>query len=135
MLCFAVRQLTDRNGGSIFSPDDPCTKTGQPVLQILQEKHPMPWEPTNLGTHGGDFEPYSNLPSCMGPQVSSDIVEVVCSKMSRAAGPNGVNSSDLCAWLLQFGLLLLTLCHEIGELTNWLASCVPSWESYCTFMA
>ena len=41
-LCSAVRQLTDRDGGGIFSPDDPCTKIGRPVLQILQEKHPLP---------------------------------------------------------------------------------------------
>ena len=75
----AVHQLTDTDGCSIFSPDDPCTKTGCPVLQNLQEKkHQMPREPTQVGTPGGVFEPYPNLPSCMGPQVLLDMVEVVC---------------------------------------------------------
>ena len=96
-LCSTVLQLTDRDGGRVFSPDDPCTKTGRPVLQILQEKHPMPQEATHLGTPGGAFEPYPTLPSCMGPQISSDMAEVVGSKLSGAAGPDGVDSSNLCA--------------------------------------
>ena len=71
----------------------------------------------------------------MGPQVSLDMVEVVCSKLSGAAGPDGVDSSNLRSWLLQFGPLSLTLRHEVGELTNWLASSAPSWGSYCALMA
>ena len=70
----------------------------------------------------------------MGPQVSLDMVDVVCSKLSGAAGPDGVDSSHLRSWLLQFGPPL-TLRHEVGELTNWLASSAPSWGSYCALMA
>ena len=36
----AVRQSTDTEGGGCLLPDDQCTKTGRPVAEVLQEKHP-----------------------------------------------------------------------------------------------
>ena len=36
----AVRRATDRKGGGCLLPDDQCTKTGRPVAEVLQEKHP-----------------------------------------------------------------------------------------------
>ena len=35
----AVRRATDREGGGCLLPDDQCTKTGQPVADVLREKH------------------------------------------------------------------------------------------------
>ena len=36
----AVRQATDREGGGCLLPGNKCTKTGQPVADVLREKHP-----------------------------------------------------------------------------------------------
>ena len=36
----AVRRATDREGGGCLLSYDQCTKTGQPVAEVLQEKHP-----------------------------------------------------------------------------------------------
>ena len=36
----AIRQATDMEGGGCLLPDDPCTKTGRPVAEVLREKHP-----------------------------------------------------------------------------------------------
>ena len=36
----AVPNLTNCDQGGILDPSDPCTKTGHPVLEVLQEKHP-----------------------------------------------------------------------------------------------
>ena len=36
----SVRWATDRDGGGCLLPDDQCTKTGQPVAEVLREKHP-----------------------------------------------------------------------------------------------
>ena len=36
----AVRSATNRKGGGCLLPDDQCTKTGRPVVEVLQEKHP-----------------------------------------------------------------------------------------------
>ena len=35
----AVRWETDRKGGGCLLPDDQCTKTGRPVVEVLREKH------------------------------------------------------------------------------------------------
>ena len=44
----AVRRETDREGGGCLLLGDKCTKTGQPVTDVLQEKHPdmrvPPWK-------------------------------------------------------------------------------------------
>ena len=36
----AVRRATERVGGGCLLPGDKCTKTGRPVADVLQEKHP-----------------------------------------------------------------------------------------------
>ena len=33
----AVCIVTDRGGGGVFRPDDPCSKTGRPVLDVIRE--------------------------------------------------------------------------------------------------
>ena len=44
----AVRRATNREGGGYLLPEDQCTKTGQPVAEVLREKHPdmraPPWK-------------------------------------------------------------------------------------------
>jgi len=104
----AIRQLTDRDKGGVFAPDDKCTKTGKPVLQVLQSKHPDAREPDNIGTPGGAFEKYPNTPTCVDAHISIDVIEEISSKLSGAAGPDGVDSSALRAWLLEFGAVSAT---------------------------
>ena len=36
----AIRWATNREGGGCLLPDDQCNKTGRPVAEVLQEKHP-----------------------------------------------------------------------------------------------
>ena len=41
----AVREVKNSAGGGVLQPDDVCTKTGRPVLEVLQGKHPKMREP------------------------------------------------------------------------------------------
>jgi hypothetical protein len=41
----AVRNLTNRDQGGVLQPDDACTKTGLPVLEVLRGKHPAMRDP------------------------------------------------------------------------------------------
>ena len=41
----AVRRVQSMGGGGVLGPQDSCTKSGRPVLEVLQEKHPDTREP------------------------------------------------------------------------------------------
>ena len=58
------RQLTDRDGGRVFSPDDPCTKTGCPVLQKFSRRS-TPCLGNQL-TLGLQAVPLNHTLSCVG---------------------------------------------------------------------
>ena len=46
------RTLTNQNGGGVLQPDDFCTKTGLPVLEVLKSKDPKLRDPPPFsGTH------------------------------------------------------------------------------------
>jgi len=51
----AVRGLTNRDGGGVLQPDEPCTKTGRPVLEVLRGKHPAMRDPVLVGPEPGAF--------------------------------------------------------------------------------
>jgi hypothetical protein len=99
----AVRTLTGRSGGGVLQPDDPCTKTGRPVWQILQDKHPPLRDPTFLHSPDSAFEPYPELPTAIPICVTPEDVELISSHLSGAAGPGGTDAVDLSNWLLRFG--------------------------------
>ena len=52
----AVRRATDREGGGCLLPDGQCTKTGRPVAEVLQEKHPEMRAPPGGNTTCAAFE-------------------------------------------------------------------------------
>ena len=110
----AVRSLTGRAGGGVLQPDDKCTKTGQPVWEVLQSKHPALREPPTVGEEDGAFEPYPHLPTAVPITVTQDDVEAIASCLSGAAGPGGTDLVDLANWLLRFGNESEALCEEMA---------------------
>jgi hypothetical protein len=85
----AVRTLTNLDQGGVLQPDDDCTKTGLPVLEVVRRKHPAMRDPApDLSEPDrGSFEPYSALPEPVPVEITGDVVETVASHLSRAAGP------------------------------------------------
>ena len=103
----ATRQLTQAEGGGVLSVDGACTKTGRPVLEVLEEKHPMMRDPPvaqeaqeMAGETAGCFEPYSRLPVPLRVEITAQTVEDVAGKLSGAAGLSNVDSVDWQHWLL-----------------------------------
>jgi hypothetical protein len=45
----AVKYITERDIGGVLLPDDKCSKTGLPVAEVLESKHPHAREP-NVNT-------------------------------------------------------------------------------------
>ncbi|KAI2510249.1 hypothetical protein MHU86_4127 [Fragilaria crotonensis] len=97
--------------GGVRQPDDLCTKSGRPVWQVLQEKHPALRDPT------------------------SDDVEAISPRLAGAAGPGGTDAVDLANWLLRFGRESEALREEMAAWTNWLANTSPPWAAYRAVMA
>ena len=131
----AVRNLTGRSGGGILHPDEPCTKSGKPVWQVLQDKHPPLRDPDMLQSIDSGFEPYPALPTAIPICVTPDDVEIISSRLSGAAGPGGTDAVELSNWLLRFGAESDSLRMEMANWTNWLANTQPPWAAYRAMMA
>ena len=131
----ACRSLTSRGGGGALSPDDICSKSGTPVLEVLESKHPPLREPESIGGPGGAFEEYPKVPTTIPLIISSDTVEEVAAKLSGAAGPGGPDSVALKAWCLGFGQTSGELRSELAAFATWLANSNPPWAAYRALMA
>ena len=99
----AVCQSTDREGGGCLLLGDKCTKNGQPVADVLQEKHPDMCVPPVENPGCAAFEGYGDVPETVPLDFTEDDVTWVASKLSGAAGALGAEAVELRNWLLHFG--------------------------------
>ena len=58
----AVCRATDTEGGGCLLPDDQCTKTGRPVVEVLREKHPDMCVPPVENPMCAAFKEYEEVP-------------------------------------------------------------------------
>jgi hypothetical protein len=58
----AVRFATNRGGGRVVLPQDLCTKTGRPVMEVLRSQHPDTRIPDLEDPHCIAFEHYNEVP-------------------------------------------------------------------------
>jgi hypothetical protein len=131
----ACRILTRRDGGGVLDADGVCSKSGRPVLEVLQAKHPELRDPTELGRADGAFEPYAKTPAAVPADIGGDQVAEVAARLSGAAGPGGTDAVDLRNWLLRFGTASEGLRNELASWTSWLANSNPPWAAYRALMA
>jgi hypothetical protein len=97
----AVRMVTDRDPGGLFKPDDKCSKTGRPVIDVLREKHPEARVPSeeDFDVHPGGQERLESPPVyCYEENVAK-----AATRLSGGAGPCGVEGIMLKTWMLRFG--------------------------------
>ena len=99
----AVYRATDREGGGCLLPDDQCTKTGRPVVEVLREKHPDMRVPPVENPMCAAFEEYKDIPKTVPLNFTEDDVTWVASKLSGVAGALGAEIMELHNWLLRFG--------------------------------
>jgi hypothetical protein len=111
----AVRYtITDRKMGGVLLPDDKCSKTGLPVSDVLDSKHPIARVPdANALPH------YEELPEFIEVDVTENSVEDTARKLSGGAGLGGVNSYTLKHWLLGFGKASRGLRSACAEIIDW----------------
>jgi hypothetical protein len=134
----AVRVLTNRAGGKgVLEPDEACTKTGRPVIDILRSKHPKMRDPAPdlEDPDRGSFEEYPSIPEPLPLEITDEVVSVVGSRLSGGAGPGGTDAVSLRNWLLRFGKESEALRLEFAKLAEWLANSHPPWAAYRGLMA
>ena len=130
----AVRQATEREGGGGLLPEDQCTKTGQPVAEVLWEKHLYLRVPPVENPACTAFEEYEDVPEPVPLEFTEDGVMWVASKLSGAAGALGVEAMELRNWFLRFGCASEELRVVVASLADWMANSSPPWAAYCTLM-
>jgi hypothetical protein len=131
----AIRGVMNRAGGGVLQPDDVCTKTGRPVLEVVQGKHPKMREPDLDDPQLKIFESYLTVPQAVPLDITAETVEKVASHLSGAAGPSGRDVVDLSNWLLHHGAESQLLRNELAAIARWLANDHPPWASYRALMA
>ena len=128
--------LTNHSVGGVLQPDDVCTKTGLPVLEVLKSKHPKLRDPPSVGRADGAFELYPNgAPVFVSAVVTQCVVENMAKRLSGAAGPSGTDAVTLANWLLRYKCGSAALRAEIAAFTNWMANSNPPWAAYRALMA
>ena len=119
----AVRWLTERMKGGALDPENNCSKTGDPVSEVLKSKHPEPQIP-----NVEDFYDHAYLPEIMELDITQEHVEQVARHASGATGPGGTDSTAIQNWLLQHGKTSTLLRKSFANLVSWLANTDPPWN-------
>ena len=131
----AVRRAPDREGGGCLLPDDQCTKTRQPVADVLRVKHPYMYVPPLENPTCAAFEKYEEVPERLPLYFTEDDVTWVASKLSGAAGALGAEVIDLQNFLLRFGCSSEEVRVVVARLADWMANSSPPWAAYLALMA
>ena len=126
----AFRLLNSSERGDVLGPEDKCTKTGVPVLQVLQAKHPDQRVPDLQDPDNIAFRAYPEIPDPIPIDCTPAAVESVAKKLTGAAGCSGVDSALLKCCLLRYGKASSELREELLDWTLWLANSSPPWAAY-----
>ena len=106
-----------RSAVRFVDPEEIDIKSGLPVRDVLESKHPQAVSPPIE-----ELEPYEVVPELPTLDITGDVVEVVAKKMSGAAGPGGTDAVALQHWLLRFGVASSFLRDACARFARWLAN-------------
>ena len=126
----AVRNLTDGVRGGVLGPEDLCTKTGRPVIEVLRDKHPDQRLPDLSDPNCLAFCKFDEVPDPIPLDCGPEVVEAVARKLTGAAGCSSVDSALLKSALLRYGKASSELREEMLEWTLWLGNTSPPWAAY-----
>ncbi len=111
-------------------PDDPCTKTGRPVIKVLREKHPDLREPDLESEDNISFEKYPCFPDPVPVQCDGLNVENIAKTLGRAAGLDSIDEAMAKVMLLNYGRASARLREVLVWLAEWLANTSPPFAAY-----
>ena len=118
----AVCRAIDREEGGCLLPDYQCTKTRQPVAEVLWEKHPNTQVPPVENPTCTDFEEYREMLETVSLDLTEDDVTCVVSKLSGTVGTLGEEAIELINWFLSFGCTSEDLRVVVYRMAEWMAN-------------
>jgi hypothetical protein len=126
----AVRFATNRSGSGVLLPQDSCTKTGRPVMEVLRLQHPDTRIPNLEDPHCIAFEHYNEVPVEIPMDCTSKDLETLALRMSGSAGPSSFNAVMQRNCLLRYSRASGELRQELAAWVEWLSNESPSWAAY-----
>ncbi len=130
----AVRFATNHGGGGVLLPQDLCTKTGRPVMEVLRSQHPDTRIPNLEDPHCIAFEHYDEVPVEIPTDCTSEDLKTLALRMSGSAGPSSFNAVMLRNCLIRYGRASGELRQELAAWVEWLSNESPPWAAYRALM-
>ncbi len=125
----AVLTVTNRDGGRAYCPFDLDSKSGRPIIDVIQEKHPKSRVPSDE-----DFDEYPGAPDCLESMpiyCFEECVAKAAACLSSGTGPCGVDAIMLKNWLLHCGIQSERLCDGMAMWVDWLSNGFLPYAAYC----
>ncbi len=110
-VCFA----TDRGSGRVLLPQDSCTKTGRPVMEVLRSQHPDTRIPDLEDPHCIAFEHYDEVPVEIPTDCTSEDLETLALRMGGSVGPSSFDAVMLRNCRLWYGRASGELRQELAN--------------------
>ncbi len=131
----AVRFATDCGGGRVLLPQDSCTKTGRPVMEVLSSQHPDTRIPDLKDPHCIAFEHYDEVSVEIPTDCTPKDLKMLALRMGGSAGPSSFDAVMLRNCLLWYGRASGKLRQELAAWVEWLSNESPPWAAYCALMS
>jgi hypothetical protein len=130
-----VHFATNRGSGGVLLPQDSCTKTGRPVMEVLRLQHPDTRIPNLEDPHCIAFEHYDEVPVEIPTDCTSKDLETLALRMGGSTGPSSFDAVMLRNCLLWYGRALGELRQELANWVEWLSNESPPWAAYRALMS
>ena len=126
----AVRWVTGREKGGVLHPTDIDAKTGKPVAEVLESKHPVP-----MDTKSEDLQGFETVPEMLDIEITEETVFAVAKTMQGGAGPGGTDATAWQNWMLRYGGASTQLRQCIGDLATWMSNGIQEGDACRAIMA
>ena len=108
-----------------------CTKNRERMMEVLHTKNLDVRPP-----HTASMDTYPDQPPELVPvYITNETVMEVARRLSRGAGPGGMDSVSLQHWILIFGAASKELRLTVADFAEWLVNRWPPWAAYHVLMS
>uniref|UniRef100_A0A7S4I4G3 Uncharacterized protein n=1 Tax=Odontella aurita TaxID=265563 RepID=A0A7S4I4G3_9STRA len=113
----------------------PTTKTGRPVLEVLQEKHLDTRIPNLEGEpECSAFKKHKVVPEAVPLDFLEENFKWLASKPSGSAGACKAEALEVHIWLMRFGCRSEKLREELACWADWMDRTSPLWSAHRAIM-